>query len=744
MRNRIVNNPENNESEIPVGPSDQMLSALLKDFLCDLSPPDLKSKVIAKLGSIGTENGSKNQVDFDYAVQSASKDMSNGYGVVIPPPVSIVRSNGRELSHWVRRGVIVAAALAAAAVGVILLPDAMKVWNVDSSRLEVANEPTKSIPDENAPVVATDKTLNVVDERVVRSALPQVVPTESAPTDLDKRNSLFPSSPDLPPPQTIVAANAMKDHEVVRVIDDQLSYLWQRVGMSPVGEIQMDRWLDRTSVAVLGRPATSAEKEAFRSNKSESKIFNYVDSLVASEEFARNWSNRLAQHYLGKRLRATRDLAAWERAFVDWLEESVSKKAFIGDLESQLIAGPNEGEGGAVIRKDAAAFWLAETMERSASVQHELVDSGSLLKKREPRDESLIGVSRQLMRLSGNPSMICSQCHTDETGSSDLRGYLAMSKVKSSGGSSSFWSVPASLSGLSLVIQDSERTLQSDTLRDFFYEDAEGRMKLARVGPPSLTKASLMKASNDKQSLATWFVASSEPRRALVDMVWNEVFQQPLVPGVGLSEEEGLSERVDLRDLLASQMQLRKADLGTLVRWVVLSKPLRLEGFKTDAPWYLKSTLSQMAASQKQMRIFAGYPRLESVQVESGRLPVGKVASWIVQKRSFQKSDATLAQGTNAASSNRGDNSLKLDYSEAQVRYLISIEQPYSQIHALSDRLAKSSMPWQMLVEHAYLATDARFPTRNERDEAAKLLETLGKDRLKTLVMVVNARLGSW
>ena len=53
-------------------------------------------------------------------------------------------------------------------------------------------------------------------------------------------------------------------------------------------------------------------------------------------------------------------------------------------------------------------------------------------------------------------------------------------------------------------------------------------------------------------------------------------------------------------------------------------------------------------------------------------------------------------------------------------------------------------MSWQMLIEHAYLATDARFPSRLERDEAIKLLEASGQDRARTLVMIVNARLGSW
>ena len=220
---------------------------------------------------------------------------------------------------------------------------------------------------------------------------------------------------------------------------------------------------------------------------------------------------------------------------------------------------------------------------------------------------------------------------------------------------------------------------------------------------------------------------------------------QPLVPVIGLSEEEGLNERVDLRELLASQIQFQKAELGSVVRWLVLSEIFRLEGQKTDAPWYLKSTESQIAESQRRMRMFAGFPAPNSIVVESGKLPPGKVASWIDQKGSFQKSGAaTLAQGANVKPQDKSRKTAMPDYSEDQVRYLISVDEPYSQLFSLAKRWGNSSMSWQMLLEHAYLATDARFPSRAEQDEALKLFEASGKDRTRALVMIVNARLGSW
>jgi hypothetical protein len=145
------------------------------------------------------------------------------------------------------------------------------------------------------------------------------------------------------------------------------------------------------------------------------------------------------------------------------------------------------------------------------------------------------------------------------------------------------------------------------------------------------------------------------------------------------------------------------------------------------------------------MRLFGGFSGYQSAVAESGKLSPSKVATWLDQKSAFQKAESsTLAQAGREQKPKVAPKSSKIEYSEDQVRFFISVEQPYSHLKALSQRWANSSMSWQMLLEHAYLATDARFPTKVERDEANKLFESSGKDRAKALVVIVNGRLGSW
>ena len=729
-----------------------MLTVLLADFFGNDEAPDLRSGIIASLKKAKIESARCTVEEYEEAIHAAATDIKNGYGTVVPPPLEVHRKipelADENYGHWIRRGMVLVAALAAAVVGVVFLPGVLKTWTTPGTQPEIAvesTEPKTNVPSGQAGVGNTDLGMRSEDLAVasgVDSSNKQIdAPAERA-IESSPNNSAKPSASQAVAnaPSTNVPFDGMGNKEIVNIIDTQLSYLWKRVGLTASQSIPMDAWLDRSSMAIVGRPATAAEKEAFRSSKSESRVDNYIDKLIASTEFSRYWSVKLAEHYLGKRLSTTRDLSASEFAFVDFLEASLTGKVFVGDIERHMLDGNVAGDESAGVRSDAAAFWLAETMERTMATQRDAMDQlVPTAKRRTPREESWIGVSRQLMRMSGNPSMVCSQCHADETNSSDINGYIAMPKSQAGAGSSEFWSVPANLTGLTLVNQTSGRTLRNQPAVDYFFEDAEGRLKLAVTGPPSFRKP-----RKTAKSLGQWFNASVEPRRAIVEMVWGQIFKQPLVPAIGLTEDEGLNERVDLLELLASQMQSRKADLGALLRWIVLSKGFRLEGIKTDAPWYLKSTESQIAIAQRQLRLFAGFPATDALAAETGKLPSGKVATWMNQKRSFQIADATLAQAAINKPHANNPKPIKIDYTEDQVRYFLSVDQPYSQLRMLSDRWAASSMNWQMLLEHAYLATDARLPTRTEREEGNKLLESTSKDRAKTLIMIMNARLGSW
>ena len=725
-----------------------MLKTLLESFFEREEAPDLRSRIQSSLSKSTVASPRCTMEEYDQAMQMAATDITNGYGLVIPPPIErreAVRDvESDDYTIWLRRGFYLVATLAALLILALFLPDSFKRWvqpeNTKSTVPEMASGAGESglMTREVNEKLATDLPSDQETEKVVVSS--KLEPKESIAAKLEaaERSSTPTISSSLA--SSGASAEMMNNNEIVGVIDSQLNFLWDRVGLTTTQNIPMDSLLDRAAEAIIGRPATNAEKQVFQSGKNEERMAKFVDSLVSSSEFPRFWSVRLAEYYLGRKLPPARDLSLAESSFLEWLQDSLTQKAFIGDIEQQLIEGPPKvADNG--LRSDPASLWLIEVMEKTANNHRELSDQlVPAVKRRLPRDESLIGVSRQLMRIAGNPAMVCSQCHVDEAGSSDMRNYVSMPSQQLGSGANSFWSVPANFSGASVVHESSQRSLKLGPPAEYYFEDGEGRMKVAVSGPPSLRKG-----ERTNKSLGEWFRTSPEPRRAIIELAWGQIFKQPLVPPIGLSEDEGLNERDDLRELLANQMQLHKADLGTLVRWIVFAKSFRLEGTKTDAPWYIKSTEPQIAESQRRMRLFAGFSGYPSATAESGKLSTTKVATWLDQNRAFQKADsATLAQPGQEQKSKGTTKSSKIEYTEDQVRFFIAADQPYSQLKALSQRWANSAMSWPMLLEHAYLATDARFPSKTERDEANKVFESAGRDRAKALVVIVNSRLGSW
>jgi hypothetical protein len=756
-------------------PAEMMVTNLLADVITKHGPPDVALRVIAKLDRFAANATSSAQrsapdqadsynrgfsiQDYDEAVAFAESEIRNGYGTIIPPPRQSARLNQRgeaSLGLWVQRSVGLLVALAAVVLGVLLVPAAIRSWNSNHSNTEnIVVKPTESIsrPRNPSPTIQ-ESVIGIGQEKesIAKNA-PQLAPR----TELDRTGSSLvqdqgkpseraiapPSSPKMDTvdiPKSNSVGNLVPDQEMVKVVDNQLKHLWDRVGLIPQPSIKTEAWLERVSLVTVGRLPTAAEKESFRANKSDLKNLEFVDKLIGSDEFTTHWSELLAEHYLGSRIVGVKKQSEAQRGFVEWIAKSLSSRKFVGDMERELIAGPASLDSDESIgtRNDPASFWAIEMLDRSETEQRDSADQLSK-KKLEIKNAGRVGLARQLMRIQGNSSMVCSQCHETDSRNPGISSFLALAS-RSPTGLDAFWSVPANFVGLTVERRpESQRVLRSAPPSDYFFEDADGRLKIAAMGPPSMANQ-----GTSKKGLKDWIQSSVEPRRAFVEMVWSKVFNQPLVPVFGLNADEGSDERTDLRDLLASQLQMGKRDLGTLVRWMVMSQAFRLELQTMDTPWYLKSSESQIAETQKKVRLFASSAALGTTALESNKLPMNRVATWIQTKRTYDLANQALAQAAaNPTSPPKAAKPSKPNYSEEQVRYLVSVSKPYSQISEFASKMASSSMSWPMLLDHAFLVTDCRFPTRTERDEASKLLEALGRERAKALVLVINARLGS-
>lgn len=784
------NDPESAEidagKEIAVE-ADRIISCLLQDLLGEHECPNLQAQIQSRLETL-SESSHRNVAIHAYEPRSAVALFTEsehlfatnlainidpacehlGSDYVIPPAVTSVANRyddaDLDLSVWIRRASFLVAALAAAVVGVLLYP----VFSPN----KIANEPKNGFslnpPGEESGALADQGITPQSESSEATDPVPRLAYQESnGESDSVAASKRFLTEPvrdriakDLSGTSdssalrekrssTMVLQGTLPDKEMVAIIDGQLQHLWERVGIQPASEIKIEAWLERSTYTIVGRLPTDAEKESFRSNKSSNKKLDFVDRLISSDEFSRKWSLVLANHYLGKpsSSQGRRQPAESEGKFVSWLSQTLSKQTFAGDLEREMIAGPRDGienkEGSdsesGLLRTDPASYLLSEWFARAESERNDLQALTSNVSK-EQSQSVFVSATRQWMRITGKSALVCSQCHEGDSHSAGFESFLA--STVSNRGTESFWNVSANLTPFSIERSiDNRNVLKVGKVIDLFVEDSEGRMKVL--------KPMAVRSTSGKESagvLGDWLLTSVEARKSLVDSIWDEIFGQPLVPVLGLTDQEGLHERVQLRDLLAMQMQQRQADLGTVVRWLVMSAAFGVESPKVDTPWYLKATDSQVADVQKQLKLFAASSVMKLESDDSGQKPLvssSLLAGWIDSNRMEDSNNLTLAQPSASIIPNKQESSKlsKLIYTDSQIRFLMAGKRPYDQVALFAERIGRSSMAFPKMVDHAFLATSARFPSSDERELAMKVFEVSNRNTVQALTILLNAQL---
>ena len=767
--------------------ADRIISSLLQDLLGEHDCPSFQSQIQSRLERLN-ESAHGNFAIHSYESLSAASLFTeaehlaatnlafNEYqgndltseDYVIPPAVAAVPYPQDcvepDLSVWIRRASFLVAALAAAVVGVLLYPvlSSTRIANEtqQGSDLKPTQEAIGVMPAlETRPQNESSET-PAPSSRLANQDLTKETDAKASQNDPlteSMRDSIAKSTlgtsesstaQEKRPPSTILDG-ALPDKEMVAIIDGQLQHLRERVGVQPTSEIKTEAWLDRSTHTIVGRLPTAAEKEAFRSNKGANKKLDFVDRLIASDEFSRKWSFVLANHYLGRSSSSSgsKQPTESEKEFVSWLSQALSKQTFAGELEREMIAGPRDGNAnkedsvleGGLLRTDPASYLLSDWLTRSDSQKSDLQASTGNVSK-EQSQATFVSASRQWMRITGSSAMVCSQCHEGDSHLKGFESYLA--STVSNRGTESFWNVSANLTPFTMERSKSDRNvLKVSKAKDLFVEDSDGRMKVMK---PMVTRSN--SGVESASALGDWLLTSEDARKSLVDSVWDEIFGQPLVPVLGLTDQEGLHERVQLRDLLAKQMQQRQTDLGTVVRWLVMTAAFGLDSPKLDTPWYLKATDSQVADVQYQLKLFAAssvmkWEASESMQKVSASPSL--LAGWFESNRMDDSNNLTLAQPSASITAAKQESTKwsKLIYTDSQIRFLMESKRPYDQVAWFAERIGKSSMTFPKMVDHAFLASSARFPSSDERELALKVFEVSNRDTVRALMILLNAQL---
>lgn len=587
-------------------------------------------------------------------------------------------------------------------------------------RRSVADSPTPDIAQPNSSI-ASENTPN--SQPMHSSPIKDTDPGDAtnAIAQHTEPRSPGPDSPETRSPELRSSeSRSLEIHsaQIVAVIDQQLEHMWSRLRLEPVRTSDVHSLEDRLALVLIGRLPTDAEREWGRKTGTSDSSIEPARALarrwVESEEFDRHWAIALSDYYLDRSVPVGDEASL--AAFDAWLRESIAKNVAVGQIEGRLIGSDMSSE-------DPSGIWLRRWISAGEKSPGKLLASTGASPVGRGLDQwaALETLALQSSRLSGRPALPDGAI-ADET--------LPAESIL--GGAAAFATVFRTKNG------------ESSDKGGFYVSDADG--KVTFVTPVSPDGKSIANGGDPRKQLAKWFEDSPQARGQLVGFVWGRLVGQPLVPSLGLTEEEGLEERKDLLDFLANEAQSQQASLRQIVAWIAMSSPLYFESQSIKPQEILSLEHASLAAIHKRSKLFAAYRSTSDPVQMLDRFQ--SLAGWL-KTSADGSSSAVLAQP--APVNNRArpqpptqasDSQSSLSWNSDRVRFEIANLCPYDRVRQASAELANSSLEWDAVVERAFLACLSRYPSAQELKQASELLAWSHGDRQVASKRLLNALLG--
>lgn len=706
--------------------SDPIVDSLLREWLGEDVPPDLTTKLDAIEDAAKHPQLESARFTDEELLAATARAWEETCSPVKREPVSPPTFQQPPFAQWITL------ALAASLIGIIAV---YPFWRSRETKKPFALQPGQPafpplgsgsdslFPKGNRPLVAES------DRNAARPATEATDPTPAPAPEGQVAPSSQPSPPQpssqLASSEPSLGSNATgrvetsqpgesddisQDQQIASVIDQQLQHMWTRLKMSPGKVADLHTLEDRLGTVLIGRLPTDAEREWARKASFGGNVLKAAHALarrwVESDEFDRHWAGALSDYYLDRSLALDNNESLG--LFRGWLQESIQKNHSIGSIERHLISSDIQGT-------EPRSYWLQRWIAAGKQTQNGIPATRgfSAVGRSNEQSAALEILAFQGTRLASR-SVLPRETMMEGVSYESLHGTAA-----------AFASVlPSEKPGL-------------------YVSDREGRVVL--VAPTFPDGTPMGNGVEPREALGQWFETQAQARQPMVDFVWAKLFGQPLVPSLGLTEQEGFEDRKDLLEFLANQTQSQQAGLKQIVLWVSMASPLYFESVKVNSQDFLTLDSSSLANLQNQTRLFAKYPSRAERAV--GAIPIASLSRWVVPQTNGI-SPNVLAQPApgkgdidKAADPNAPVDPV-LAWTPDRIQFEMSNTHPYQRVVELASQLAGSPLEWDAVVERAYLACLSRYPTEAERAQSRDLLSWSEGDRRLASSRLLNALLG--
>ncbi|HIN96112.1 MAG TPA: DUF1549 domain-containing protein [Planctomycetes bacterium] len=677
-------------------PHDPILDACLEEILGGQSPPDLSASIleaVAESGSqpvvtppsAGTAETAGSSL-LQTAVESAS--CSDTTQKITRPAAS-----GRRT--WSQAAIITSVLTIGACLGLIAIKF-LPPTNPESDAPVAKNTKKSSTQDPTGKAPGTQNSQESPKPPTIANKTPSQ-PQESTPsTPFDNE-----AGPVRPPEVASSSDNSsatriepFEDKAIIKFVNHELSTSWKAASLSPSPTATDAEWCRRVYLRLLGRIPTKQELDAFASSKpSVDKRTALVEKLLNDkqyvEEYARHWTTIWTNLLIGRRGGIGKGDLANREGLQKYLGDVFQQNRPYDQMAYELISATGSNTPGTEDYNGAVNFMLAS-----------MNDQATLATARTSR----IFLGKQLQ---------CVQCHKHPT---------------NNWAQQNFWEMNAFFRQLH-VVKDKQSNVNRLVNQDFvgkqgnpndaeiYYGQPDGSMSVAYprfLGGKPLEHNGQVAQFDRRTELAKLVRQSDDLSRALVNRIWAHFLGYGFTRPIDDMGHHNPASHPKLLDHLTQQFSAHGYDMKDLFRWIALSDAFALSSRLSSTNSLDTPELGEIPYfSRYYMRPMQPEEVYQSLLMVAGRnQPTGSPLEMEQARRDW------LGQFAQKMETDEGDESNlfsgNIHQSLVMMNGPLMKQATSANARSVLAKVMESKMETRQKVEHLFLASVARKPTKRE------------------------------
>jgi hypothetical protein len=481
---------------------------------------------------------------------------------------------------------------------------------------------------------------------------------------------------------------------IIKFVNHELSTSWQAASLSPSPTATDAEWCRRVYLRLLGRIPTKQELDAFASSKpSVDKRTALVEKLLNDkqyvEEYARHWTTIWTNLLIGRRGGIGKGDLANREGLQKYLGDVFQQNRPYDQMAYELISATGSNTPGTEDYNGAVNFMLAS-----------MSDQATLATARTSR----IFLGKQLQ---------CVQCHKHPT---------------NDWAQQNFWEMNAFFRQLH-VVKDKQSNVNRLVNQDFvgkqgdpndaeiYYGQLDGSMSVAYprfLGGKPLEHNGQVAKFDRRTELAKLVRQSDDLSRALVNRIWAHFLGYGFTRPIDDMGHHNPASHPKLLDHLTQQFSAHGYDMKDLFRWIALSDAFALSSRLSATNSLDTPELGEIAYfSRYYMRPMQPEEVYQSLLVVAGRnQPTGSPLEIEQARRDW------LGQFAQKMETDEGDESNlfsgNIHQSLVMMNGPLMKQATSANARSVLAKVMESKMETRQKVEHLFLASVARKPTKRE------------------------------